>query len=127
MTMLRAERLELRRFAPEDLPAYAAIRAHPAVARWLPRHWPSGRSSWLPLRGGARRDRDPVDHRSGRAGPWLRHRSGDRRRDWAFGTRRLDQVIGIAVPENGASRRVKEKAGLQPAGETEFHPMRVLR
>lgn len=36
MTELRTARLRLRPFRPEDLPAYTAIRAHPATARFLP-------------------------------------------------------------------------------------------
>ncbi|MEL6793860.1 MAG: GNAT family N-acetyltransferase [Pseudomonadota bacterium] len=35
MTVVTTERLTLRPFAPEDEPAYAAIRARPEVARYL--------------------------------------------------------------------------------------------
>lgn len=37
MTTIRTERLILRPFVPEDLPAYAAIRRTPGVLRYLPK------------------------------------------------------------------------------------------
>lgn len=36
MTVLTTERLLLRPLVPDDADAYAAMRWHPAVARWLP-------------------------------------------------------------------------------------------
>jgi RimJ/RimL family protein N-acetyltransferase len=36
MTALKTERLDLRPLVPEDSEAYAAVRCHPAVAKWLP-------------------------------------------------------------------------------------------
>ena len=36
MTTLQTERLMLRPLAPGDAAAYAAMRFHPDVARWLP-------------------------------------------------------------------------------------------
>jgi ribosomal-protein-alanine N-acetyltransferase len=36
MTILQTARLSLRPLAPADAPAYAAMRFHPEVARWLP-------------------------------------------------------------------------------------------
>ena len=36
MTILVTERLTLRPMAPSDAEAYAAMRFHPSVARWLP-------------------------------------------------------------------------------------------
>jgi RimJ/RimL family protein N-acetyltransferase len=35
MTVLHTERLTLRPLVPDDAPAYAAMRYHPAVTRWL--------------------------------------------------------------------------------------------
>ncbi len=35
---IETERLVLRPFVPEDLPAYAAIRRKPGVTRFLPSH-----------------------------------------------------------------------------------------
>ena len=35
MTIVRTERLTLRPLVPDDAPAYAAMRYHPAVAAWL--------------------------------------------------------------------------------------------
>ena len=42
MTILMTERLTLRPLLPADTEAYAAMRSHPAVAKWLPP--PSGDS-----------------------------------------------------------------------------------
>ena len=42
MTILMTERLTLRPLLPADTEAYAALRSHPAVAKWLPP--PSGDS-----------------------------------------------------------------------------------
>ena len=36
MTMLQTERLTLRPLVPADAEAYAAMRYHPEVAKWLP-------------------------------------------------------------------------------------------
>jgi RimJ/RimL family protein N-acetyltransferase len=36
MTALKTERLTLRPLAPADAEAYAALRFHPDVVRWLP-------------------------------------------------------------------------------------------
>jgi len=35
MTILRTERLTLRPLVPDDAPAYAAIRYHPEVVKWM--------------------------------------------------------------------------------------------
>ena len=41
--------------------------------------------------------------------------------DWAFEHLDLEEVIGLARPDNAASRRVLEKLGLSYAGISERH------
>ena len=47
--------------------------------------------------------------------------------DAAHGSLGLRRVIALSYPENGASQRVMEKAGMQPDGEVEAYGRRMLR
>ncbi len=47
--------------------------------------------------------------------------------DFGFDTLRLDEIIGLVLPGNGASIRVLEKAGMRSDGESVCHGMTVLR
>lgn len=46
---------------------------------------------------------------------------------FGFTTLKLDEIIGLVLPENVASIRVLEKAGMQSAGEFLYDGMSVLR
>lgn len=47
--------------------------------------------------------------------------------DFGFNTLRLEEIIGLVLPENAASIRVLEKAGMQPNGELFLDDTVVLR
>jgi RimJ/RimL family protein N-acetyltransferase len=47
--------------------------------------------------------------------------------DFGFKTLHLDEIIALVLPENVASIRVLEKAGMQPDGELLYDEMPVLR
>jgi RimJ/RimL family protein N-acetyltransferase len=47
--------------------------------------------------------------------------------DFGFNTLCLDQIIGLVIPENLASIRVLEKAGMQSDGEFVYDGILALR
>ncbi len=47
--------------------------------------------------------------------------------NFGFDTLRLEQIFGFVIPENAASIRVLEKAGMQSTGEFDYDGTRVLR
>ncbi|MCR9256289.1 MAG: GNAT family N-acetyltransferase [Alphaproteobacteria bacterium] len=144
--------VRLRRFTPDDVPAYAEIRGHPEVSRWLPPldQFDPDRDGWEPIAADtiARGIADWDAHGFGRfavedkeTGRLLGHHGirymsefesieilyglhpdvhgrgiatmiARHMVDLVFGTLDQDHVIAIALPDNKASRRVMEKAGL---------------
>lgn len=46
---------------------------------------------------------------------------------FGFEVLRLDEIIGLVIPENTASVRVLEKVGLQPTGEVRYEGDNVLK
>ncbi len=164
MTWLQTARLVLRPFDSGDHPAYAAIRAQPAVARFLPggteaipdadrtadrliaeftAHWRDrGYGPWAALdRHGGRLighlglrwtaelgDVEILYALDGASqGRGLATEGALAARDFAFERLALDAIVAVALPENLASHRVMEKAGLSFTGATTFKGHEVVR
>ncbi|QDV84510.1 GNAT family N-acetyltransferase [Stieleria magnilauensis] len=47
--------------------------------------------------------------------------------EFGFRELRLDQIVGLVLPDNAASIRVLEKVGMQPEGDMVYDGMKVLR
>jgi RimJ/RimL family protein N-acetyltransferase len=137
MTILMTERLTLRPLVPDDAEAYAAIRHHPEVAKWVPRPAPGVierfAASWDERRyapWGVFREGRLIGHGGLNHVPefdatevlWALHPDAwgqgyatevaKAALDFGFGTVGLPLIFAIALEGNTASQAVMKRIGL---------------